>query len=180
MIPEVGDTEAEHTVGQLARDLFTKFDVDGNGDLSRTELVDLVVRLGKCLSEEELSEAMASMDTDGDGRIEIDEFEEWWSHTGIQMLVDVSSTTKAEQKRLKREKKLAEKRAKKKAKQAQKAGIMRASATFETETENPAFEAENPASETNSEVTENPIGFEPIDDHSTSNQVVPSDENGDV
>jgi hypothetical protein len=141
MIPEVGDTEAEHTVGKLARDLFIQFDADGDGDLSRSELEHLVVRLGKCLSKQELSAAMVSMDTDGNGRIAIDEFEEWWSHTGIQMLVDVSTATKAEQKRLKRETKLAEKRAKKRAKQAKKVGKTHVSVALETD--NPVFESES-------------------------------------
>jgi hypothetical protein len=88
MIPEPGDEEAASAVARSARELFTKFDADDSGDLDRSEVVDLVVRLGKALSEAELTAAMGAMDADGDGRVDIDEFETWWSTDGVQLLAE--------------------------------------------------------------------------------------------
>ena len=56
------------------------------------------------------------------------------------------------------------------------------------ETENPTFEHDSPTSpglsstlpDFEGEVTENPIGFNPIDDRSTSSQVAPSAGSGQI
>lgn len=46
----------------MARELFQKIDVNGDGTLDRSEIAGLAVRLGKTLSEADLTAAMAEMD----------------------------------------------------------------------------------------------------------------------
>lgn len=46
----------------MARELFKLIDVNGDGSLDRSEIAGLATRLGKSLSEAELTAAMAEMD----------------------------------------------------------------------------------------------------------------------
>ena len=46
----------------MARELFQKIDVNGDGTLDRSEIAGLATRLGKSLTEKELTAAMAEMD----------------------------------------------------------------------------------------------------------------------
>ena len=49
--------------------------------MDRDELRQLVARLGKRLTDQQLSEAMDEMDEDGSGEVDYEEFEEWWKET---------------------------------------------------------------------------------------------------
>jgi len=47
---------------QMARELFKQIDVNGDGTLDRSEIAGLATRLGKTLSEADLTAAMSEMD----------------------------------------------------------------------------------------------------------------------
>ncbi|KAL9244192.1 hypothetical protein vseg_017994 [Gypsophila vaccaria] len=54
--------------------VFNKFDVNGDGKISSTELGSILSSLGQEVSEEELDVMMKEVDTDGDGFIDLNEF----------------------------------------------------------------------------------------------------------
>ena len=56
------------------RRIFHEFDQDGNGVISRDELQTVFAELGRYLSEEEVEEIIASIDQDGTGNINYEEF----------------------------------------------------------------------------------------------------------
>lgn len=60
------------------RALFAKIDVDGSGTLNSEAVATLSRELGLQLSVEELDQAMAEMDADGNGEIDFEEFSSWW------------------------------------------------------------------------------------------------------
>lgn len=53
--------------------IFKKFDLNGDGQISATELADCLKALGN-VSEEEVKNMMAEIDTDGDGYISYEEY----------------------------------------------------------------------------------------------------------
>ncbi|GFR81655.1 calmodulin [Elysia marginata] len=53
---------------------FCLFDADGNGKITRGELREVIKALGKPVSERDLDAMLSSVDTDGSGGIEFDEF----------------------------------------------------------------------------------------------------------
>ncbi|KAI4357551.1 hypothetical protein L6164_001491 [Bauhinia variegata] len=62
---------------QLAAELeqvFKKFDVNGDGKISASELGSIMASLGEPTSEEELIGIIKGVDSDGDGCINLDEF----------------------------------------------------------------------------------------------------------
>ena len=66
-----------------AREWFDEIDADRSGALDSSELATLYKRArGEKLSKKRLAEAMAVMDRDGSGRVELQEFEAWWSENG--------------------------------------------------------------------------------------------------
>jgi hypothetical protein len=69
--------EAAH--GQIARS-FYEFDADGSGYLDESEIGEFCNKLGLLLSPEEVTQALAEMEMDEtrDGKIEFDEFLNWW------------------------------------------------------------------------------------------------------
>eukprot|EP01043_Picozoa_sp_COSAG02_P010920 COSAG02_NODE_395_length_23127_cov_130.205663_4_plen_869_part_00 len=77
--------EAAH--GQIARS-FYEFDADGSGYLDESEVGEFCNKLGLLLSPKEVTQALAEMEMDDtrDGKIEFDEFLNWW---------EADSTTKA-------------------------------------------------------------------------------------
>ena len=56
------------------KEVFTVFDQDGSGTISRQELRAALSMLGEKLTDEEVEEAIKFADTSGDGEIEYDEF----------------------------------------------------------------------------------------------------------
>lgn len=63
---------------ELLAELFNKIDTDGSGLLDRDEIAQLSRDLGKPLSEAELDDAMLSMDADGSGEVDLEEFIAWF------------------------------------------------------------------------------------------------------
>ena len=57
--------------------IFNRFDEDGDGKLSPSELRRFVETIGEELLMEEAQELVASMDSDGDGLLGLEEFVEW-------------------------------------------------------------------------------------------------------
>mmetsp|Transcript_16930 Transcript_16930/g.38081 ORF Transcript_16930/g.38081 Transcript_16930/m.38081 type:complete len:259 (-) Transcript_16930:537-1313(-) len=57
---------------------FIAMDRDGDGHLSPEEFNDLAINLGLDLDHNELSVAIALIDTDGNGKISFSEFYAWW------------------------------------------------------------------------------------------------------
>jgi Ca2+-binding EF-hand superfamily protein len=68
--------------GELIQRLFSEIDADQSGTLDREEIKLLALRLGKPMTERQLDEAMATMDADGGGEIDIDEFAAWFQSEG--------------------------------------------------------------------------------------------------
>jgi len=58
---------------------FDAIDRDGNGFLEPREVSQVARVLGINLSEEELSQAFLELDKNGDGRVSLEEFEDWWN-----------------------------------------------------------------------------------------------------
>lgn len=61
-----------------ARAIFAELDADGGGTLDQREVAAMAERLGAPLRKRELEEAMAAMDEDGSGEVDIDEFLLWF------------------------------------------------------------------------------------------------------
>ena len=57
--------------------MFKEIDVDGSGTLDRSEVSQLVGKLNRPMSTEELDEVMSQLDEDGDGCCDFNEFKEW-------------------------------------------------------------------------------------------------------
>jgi hypothetical protein len=57
---------------------FSTYDIDESGTIDHRELKNLLKDLGHALSDEEIDAAMDSLDTNGDGVIDINEFAMWY------------------------------------------------------------------------------------------------------
>ena len=62
--------------------VFEKFDENGDGKISATELRQLLHSLGTKTTEEEVAKMMKEMDKDGDGYVDLTEFSEFHAGTG--------------------------------------------------------------------------------------------------
>lgn len=58
--------------------LFDSIDEDGSGTLEREEIDMLAKEMDTPLTERELDVAMATMDADGSGEVDFEEFSEWY------------------------------------------------------------------------------------------------------
>jgi len=65
--------------GPLSQRIFNKYDTDQDGSIGTSDLHSLCLEMGVMLSPEQLEMAVKVMDTDGNGTIELDEFEKWWN-----------------------------------------------------------------------------------------------------
>lgn len=71
---------------QDAQNMFDEIDDDFSGTLDEDEVKELCLRLGRKLTKKGLADAMAAMDTDGNGTVEWEEFNQWWQ-ANVNMLV---------------------------------------------------------------------------------------------
>ncbi|KAD5317339.1 hypothetical protein E3N88_17285 [Mikania micrantha] len=71
--PELLPAKSPYTDDQL-KQLFKMFDRDGNGYITAAELAHSMAELGHALTAEELTGMIKEADTDGDGRINFQEF----------------------------------------------------------------------------------------------------------
>ncbi|KMT18657.1 hypothetical protein BVRB_2g027860 [Beta vulgaris subsp. vulgaris] len=62
--------------------IFSKFDANGDGKISATELKSLLQALGSETSTEEVKKMMEEMDKDGDGFVDLLEFSEFHAGSG--------------------------------------------------------------------------------------------------
>jgi len=58
----------------LMRETFSSFDLDGDGFITKAEIVTFMARMGETLSDEQLKEMIGETDEDGDGRLSYEEF----------------------------------------------------------------------------------------------------------
>lgn len=61
------------------RETFDHFDGDGNGRIDREEFGRLMEALSGDMTEDEIDLGFSMIDSDDDGSIDYDEFEEWWN-----------------------------------------------------------------------------------------------------
>ena len=66
------------TSNELIEKLFNEIDADQSGTLEREEIKLLALRLGKPMTERQLDEAMAVMDANGGGDVDMQEFAAWF------------------------------------------------------------------------------------------------------
>ncbi|KAG6397717.1 hypothetical protein SASPL_143887 [Salvia splendens] len=62
------------TLEEEAEKVFSKFDTNGDGKISLSELGDILNGLGSATSADEVKRIMSELDTDGDGFIDLKEF----------------------------------------------------------------------------------------------------------
>jgi len=60
-------------------EIFRHFDTDHSGSIDCSELQGLMKALGAPIDDGECAMAIEALDADGSGRVEFDEFVEWWS-----------------------------------------------------------------------------------------------------
>jgi len=75
----IQEAEANKLHESSCEKIFSKYDYNHDGSVSVTELRAICMEMGALLSEEELRIAIHIMDTDGNGKIEFEEFKRWWS-----------------------------------------------------------------------------------------------------
>lgn len=66
-------------VRETVRAAFAFYDADSSGTIDAAELRSLVADLGGYLTDKELATALSSLDRDGNGTIDEDEFLTWWT-----------------------------------------------------------------------------------------------------
>ncbi len=66
---------------QNVEELFNAIDTDGSGFLDRTEVGELASNLGITLSDKELDSAFQHMDLNNNGRVDLEEFENWCKYS---------------------------------------------------------------------------------------------------
>ena len=64
--------------------IFDAIDEDCSGYLDRGELGHLAERAGRHLNERQLDDAMRTMDVDGSGQVDFEEFANWWENGKIE------------------------------------------------------------------------------------------------
>jgi len=80
---EEEDQPSPETVKQIKAQ-FKKADKNGDGILSKQELIQLMKTLNPDMSNRELNELMNQVDTSGDGKIQVEEFINWCFQMGTE------------------------------------------------------------------------------------------------
>lgn len=75
-------TERKLTDDEIAelREIFLHYDDNGNGVIDRGEFRALLEALDAQLSDAEVDAGLRAVDENGNGKIEFDEFIEWWAN----------------------------------------------------------------------------------------------------
>ena len=80
-----GDKGAEQEPGDALQSYFDRFDINKDGILDESEVKGMMVALGYKTTDDYVQQTMqlfASFDQDGDGMIQLQEFEPLWKHLG--------------------------------------------------------------------------------------------------
>jgi Ca2+-binding EF-hand superfamily protein len=64
--------------GQFILKIFRAHDLDGSGSISADEMGEVIYKLGVNMSDDELEMVLETLDNDGSGQIDYDEFLTWW------------------------------------------------------------------------------------------------------
>ena len=64
--------------GDSIRAAFDSVDTDGSGVIDGTEFTALCMKLDATMTEDEVDDALETLDEDGDGEISFKEFSSWW------------------------------------------------------------------------------------------------------
>ena len=70
MVNKMKDTDSEEEILEA----FKVYDKDGNGFISKAELIHVMANLGEKLSDGEIDEMIREADVNGDGQINYEEF----------------------------------------------------------------------------------------------------------
>lgn len=62
----------------IARHTFSSYDIDGSGTIDATEFKSLIEKLGATFNDDEINEALNQLDSDGNGKVDQNEFVQWW------------------------------------------------------------------------------------------------------
>ncbi|KAK3600750.1 hypothetical protein CHS0354_017042 [Potamilus streckersoni] len=79
MINELGKSSEVSDEEYQIRQAFKVFDKDGNGVIDKNELRLAMRTLGEKVSEADVTEMMRDADTNGDGKIDYEEFARMWT-----------------------------------------------------------------------------------------------------
>jgi Ca2+-binding EF-hand superfamily protein len=69
---------------EVVKSAFDAADESHDGALSAAELALLCLALGSTLEPQEVEAALQTLDTDGNGKIEYEEFIKWWKGEGAK------------------------------------------------------------------------------------------------
>jgi calmodulin len=75
---DIDEQELESFRHAEVKSLFNIVDNDGSGYIDKSEMTELLNKLGKTLTDEEITEGFNSVDRDSSGMIDFDEFFAWY------------------------------------------------------------------------------------------------------
>ena len=64
---------------QIRRDAFDVYDINKDGTITKSELVDAMKLLGEDISEDYAEIVISKVDNDKDGKVDFEEFKVWMS-----------------------------------------------------------------------------------------------------
>jgi len=76
------DPELKKTIEQA----FREFDKDNSNTIERNEIKDVAQKLGEELSEQEIDQIFKDIDSDGNKRISLEEFINWWQYGKLNQM----------------------------------------------------------------------------------------------
>lgn len=89
---KIADIAGIHMVARIKGDVkatFRQVDVDGNDVIDREEFRNVINRLGKEVSDEELDRCFKELDENDDGTIDFEEFSKWYLRSEARMDTDI-------------------------------------------------------------------------------------------